>query len=89
MWGVMWKPGGVAELDANSLLHAPLRGEDEEALLLVVHERATQPRVASVHLVQPGRVQALVKHHVIVRQLEAHKPAGDLLPEGEGSESTG
>ncbi len=54
-------PGTLTELDADSLLHSPLWREDGHTLLLVVHESAPQPRVASVYLVQPRRVLTLME----------------------------
>ena len=68
------EPCVIAELDADVLCDAPLWWEDGHTLLLVRDEGSPQPRVAPVHLVQPGHLQALVEHHLVVRQLEAHKP---------------
>ena len=77
------EPCVIAELDADVLCDAPLWGEDGHTLLLIRDESSPQPRVAPVHLVQPGHLQALVEHHLVVRQLEAHKPPNQALPGGE------
>lgn len=59
-------PGVIAELHTDPLRDAPLRGKDANTLLLVVDKSAPQPGVASVHLVQPGNIQTLVEHHLVV-----------------------
>ena len=46
-------PCSAAEVHADALRDAPLCGEDGSNLLLIGHQRATQPGIAPVHLVQP------------------------------------
>ncbi len=46
-------PGDVAELDSNTLSHAPLLRKHASVFLLIVHQLPFDPSVAAIDLVQP------------------------------------
>ena len=59
-------PCVIAELYTDSLRDAPVRRKDAETLFLIVDQGTSQPGISSVHFVQPGNVQTLMEHYLIV-----------------------
>ena len=59
-------PCVIAELYTDSLRDAPVGRKDTETLFLIVDQGTSQPGISSVHFVQPGHVQTLMEHYLIV-----------------------
>lgn len=72
--------GSMAEFNADSFWHGPVRGEDGCTFFVVIDQRSLQPGIASIYLVKPRWLQTFMEEHVIITELHFNEPLNQLLP---------